>query len=783
MSDLRQHMEAVARHLLGEPNKRLSSKRELRFRSQGSLSVDLGKGTFFDHETGQGGGVLDLIARETGLANGAALAWLRNELQIEIGPEHKEASGPRRIVACYDYVDEAGDLLFQVVRYQPKDFRQRRPNGKGGWAWSLGDVRRVLYRLPDLIAADPAVLVFVTEGEKDVDRLRGLGLVATTSPQGAGKWTKCDRAALAGRHVVILPDNDQPGRQHARAIVRDLAGKAASVRVLELPELPAKGDVSDWIERGSTADELRRLAAEVPEAKPEVEAEDWRQHLICTDKGQPLALEANVVTLLSHALELRGRLRWNELACCVECRDLPWGRRKPTWRPWLDVDDAQLAVHAQRQGLRVRPTICASAVQIVAHEMHAHPVRDHLDRLAWDGTPRLDGWLTTYLGAAGEDEGQRTYLREVGRCWLIAAVARIYRPGCKVDTVLILEGPQMAKKSSTAEALAIEPAWFTDQIADLGSRDAAQDLRGKWIVELGELSAMRRSEVETIKAFLSRRIDHYRPSYGRRSEDFPRQCVFIGSTNNDTYLHDTTGGRRFWPVRVGTIDLDALRRDRDQLWAEAVAAFKAGEPWWLNRETEALAKVEQEDRREAHPWEVHVLAWLADRIEATAEQVLEQAIGLPKERQDQKHKLVVVGVLKAHGWKLTTARMPGRSTPVRVYRRPAVVDATQGQSEEPSTGPSTKNPHDCSVSGHVDGVDGVDGRVVAQESTTFDKTCRSQGFTESPSTPVYTVYPSTSPSPARCTCGAPADAPGGLCAACYWRRGGHEIGPWPDGSA
>lgn len=776
MSELAQHMEAVARHLFGEPNKRLGSKRELRFRSQGSLSVDLDKGTFFDHETGTGGGVLDLIARETGLVNGAALAWLRNELQIEIGPEHKEASGPRRIVACYDYVDEAGHLLFQVVRYQPKDFRQRRPNAKGGWAWSLGDVRRVLYRLPELVAADPTEPIFIVEGEKDVDRLRGLGLAATTSPQGAGKWTKCDRAALAGRHVVILPDNDQPGRQHAQEIAHDLAGKAASVRVLELPGLPPKGDVSDWLDRGGTADKLGRLAAEAPDATPEPAVADWRDHLFCSERGQPLALEANVVTLLSHAPELRGRLRWNEMARAVECRGLPWDQATPSWRPWEDVDDAQLCIHAQRQGLRVRPAICAAAVQVVAHEARVHPVRDYLDRLVWDDTPRLASWLGTYLGAKGEDDGQRVYLREVGRCWLISAVARVYRPGCKVDTSPVLNGGQGVGKSSALAALVPDPAWFADELADLGTVDAAQGLAGKWIVELSELSAMRRSEIERVKAFLSRSTDHYRPSYGRRAIDAPRQCILAGTTNSDIYLTDVTGGRRFWPVQVGTIDLDALRRDRDQLWAEAVAAFKAGEPWWLSRETEALAKVEQEDRREAHPWEVHVLAWLADRIEATAEQVLEQAIGLPKERQDQKHKLVVVGIFKAHGWKLTTARMPGKSTPVRVYRRPAVVDATPRQSEEPST----KSQHDCSVSASVDD---VDGSVIAQENTTFDKTYRSQGFTESPSTPGYTVYPSTSPSSARCRCGAPADAPSGLCAACYWRRDGHEIGHQPGGTA
>jgi hypothetical protein len=166
----------------------------------------------------------------------------------------------RTVAATYDYCDEAGCRRFQTVRYEPKDFHQRRPDGKGGWVWNLGGVECLLYRLPELVNADPGETVYLPEGEKDVDNLRALGLVATCNPMGAGKWQERFNGPLRHRHVVILPDNDDPGREHAREVAASLNGLAASVKVLELPGLPPGGDVSDWLANGGTAEELRRLA-------------------------------------------------------------------------------------------------------------------------------------------------------------------------------------------------------------------------------------------------------------------------------------------------------------------------------------------------------------------------------------------------------------------------------------------------------------------------------------------------------------------------------------------
>ena len=260
MTDLSRHMAAVATRLLGDPNKALSSPKEWRYGTRGSLSVDLEKGTWYDHEQGTGGGVIDLICRETGQPNGVAIEWLRAEgFDVE---EPRQHAG-RRIVANYPYRDEHGKLLFEVCRFEPKDFRQRAPDGAGGWRWSLKGVRRVLYRLPELVAASADTTVFLVEGEKDAERLASLDLIATTCPGGANKWRPEYTEALAGRKVVILPDNDPAGAEHAEIVKARLTGKAARIAVLALQGLPHKGDVSDWFNAGGTTGRLAELAEAV----------------------------------------------------------------------------------------------------------------------------------------------------------------------------------------------------------------------------------------------------------------------------------------------------------------------------------------------------------------------------------------------------------------------------------------------------------------------------------------------------------------------------------------
>lgn len=271
----------IATLLLGEPNRRLSTRTQLRFGSNGSIAVEIAgakAGTWFDHENEVGGGAWDLLRIKGSMGTAEAGRWLRDKFETEIEEQPGQSAGGR-IAATYDYLDEHGALLFQVVRFEPKDFRQRRPGPGGQWIRNIKGVRPVLYRLPELITAPPGSRVYIAEGEKDVDNLRHVGVIATTSPGGAAKpggrskWRAEYARHLAGFDVVILPDNDDAGRAHAEAIASSIAGVAASVRILQLSELPMKGDISDWIAAGGTRDQLEELAAgAAPFALPNIAA-------------------------------------------------------------------------------------------------------------------------------------------------------------------------------------------------------------------------------------------------------------------------------------------------------------------------------------------------------------------------------------------------------------------------------------------------------------------------------------------------------------------------------
>lgn len=315
-----------------------------------------------------------------------------------------------------------------------------------------------------------------------------------------------------------------------------------------------------------------------------------------------------------------------------------------TPRPLADTDITTAVRWFNRNGFPdATKNTTADALYAVAAQSIISPVRHYLEALVWDSVPRVGDWLTRYCEAE-----ETNFTRKVGQAWLISAVARALQPGCKADCALVLEGRQGQGKSSAIKALAGE-TWFHDGLHDLHSKDASAGLRGKWIIELPELSAMRRSDTEAVKAFLSRTEERYRPAYARAEVIEPRRCVFAGTTNRSDYLTDDTGGRRFWPVVVGAVRLADLSRDRDQIWAEAVTLFRAGEKWWLDRDTETEAAAVVAVRAADDPWSADVLS-LAEGLSEVSSRDIFQRMDIPSERQNRADAMRIVGILTRAGW-------------------------------------------------------------------------------------------------------------------------------------
>lgn len=276
-------------------------------------------------------------------------------------------------------------------------------------------------------------------------------------------------------------------------------------------------------------------------------------------------------------------------------------------------------------GLSLKPEQVGAAVIACAEAVRINPVIQKLEALeqAWDGKPRIDSWLVAYCKAEtkrGADNISE-YVAAVGARFLISAVARAFKPGCKADCMLVLEGQQGARKSSAVRVLteAVGPEYFREGFHLGGGKDDQIALRGRWVVEWGEMSGLGKRDRNELKTFLSQQTDSYRQPYGGLEKDWPRTAVFVGTTNDGDYLADPTGGRRFWPVTVGRVDLDRLRRDAPQLWAEAVHRYKAGESWWFNdldprdQRLLAMAQREQQKRVGSTFWG-EVAAELADKL-------------------------------------------------------------------------------------------------------------------------------------------------------------------------
>lgn len=354
-----------------------------------------------------------------------------------------------------------------------------------------------------------------------------------------------------------------------------------------------------------------RQAEAAADFEAPVEDTDWTRKLKFTEKGAIAQSIENTVTILTHDPKLAGTLAYDEMEhTIVALSRLPWGEAKYP-RQWVDSDDSALRLYLESvYGISGKDRIF-DAVNIVAQRGAFHPVREYLDSCDWDQVPRVETLLIDYLGAENNE-----YTRAVTRKTMAAAVARIYRPGCKFDYMLTLRGRQGIGKSAIIAKLGGK--WFSDTFTTMQGKDAYEQVQGVWLMEIGELAGMRKAEAETIKLYISKQSDRFRPAYGRRLQEFPRQCVFIGTTNETQFLRDTTGNRRFWIVDTPNDPEHDLWEELTPetvslIWGEAVEIYKAGEPLYLPRELEEVARQVQASYEEENP-KAGIIADYLDRL-------------------------------------------------------------------------------------------------------------------------------------------------------------------------
>jgi hypothetical protein len=370
-----------------------------------------------------------------------------------------------------------------------------------------------------------------------------------------------------------------------------------------------------------------------------VQRNGWRRGLIQTEAGKLQSCTSNAYLLLRHHPDWEGVLAFD-----IRNMNTVFLKQPPYTETVIEtfphqIDDRDVVMISQwfaLQGGAISKAMIGDVLDAAAYgRAVVDPVKDYYETLVWDDTPRLDYWLHDYAGV--EDS---RYTQRVGATYLISAVARTYLPGCKVDHVLVFEGAQGFQKSTLLESLVPNHDWISDSKIDLDSKDGKMMLTGRLFIELSELSSVKRASVELVKNFITGKVDDYRPPYERKVTRVPRRSVFAASTNEEHYLVDDTGDRRFWPIRCGATDLARVAElvdNRDQIWAEAVHRFKnepadpehlclqtGGEKWWLTFEEEALARIEQDKRSEAHDD-----PWLGEFLDDWAVALVKDAPGAP----------------------------------------------------------------------------------------------------------------------------------------------------------
>ncbi len=627
------------------------------------------------------------------LAAGLKMADLfsENRLSEERWRTFIESREKRKIEAVYNYVSINGEYAYTKIRLEGKKMLfgmlkdGRFEYGlKGRSKKEFNAIFGSVPRIKEAIERNEPI--FIPEGEKDVNTLIKKGYAAF-SCGGANDWNKNVSELCNGAEVIILADNDNPGKKLAATIEKDLKGISKSAKIIvPMPDTP-KADITDYFEVGHTVEEFENLIRTGDDTK-----------YICTDvqqnqkqgigrkqavtqenkadiTGGPALVfrsldcnydeDGNVksVKQLVHNFEIvmdmdsrfAGKIRLNEFAQQPYLYgNVPW-ENENNCRAWSSHDDSALFSLIQADyGLKSRQDF-ADALKNVSMRNKFHPVRELLDSLTWDGKEHIRSLLPEYLGAEDSD-----YTYQVMRLWMLGAVSRVYKPGSKFDYTMILQGSQGIGKSTFLKQLAMDDSWFNDSLDSLDSDKAVQSLTGSWIIELAELKSLARTAggVESVKRFLTATQDKYRIPYERRADTFYRQCVFAGITNKDDFLQDETGNRRFLIVQTGvkkpskSLFVPEIMDTIKLAWAEAVYIWKNEKPQLILPEAYMQEAKELQEANMADDGKRGIIQeYLEGKTQVCAREIWEKALG--ENVSPRKYQITEINdiIAKVPGWK------------------------------------------------------------------------------------------------------------------------------------
>ena len=672
-----------------------------------SLSINTDTGRWGDFATGvSGGDLISLYAAAKGIGNVEAfdqLSAMYGEVQAPTAsyvrpkadaepikpPPGVSPPAIKGAEAIYEYKDIDGSTWMYIARYATSDGKAFYPHTFAGGTWQKKNWpgKRPLFGL-EFLGESPDKAVLIVEGEKAALAARAvLGRLynVITWPGGANAIEKVNWEPLHGKaNVLIWPDNDEAGVAAAAKIAAWLVQKCGVVKMLKVRDshLAPKADAHDYfvIEK-RTLSEWKEWAkplavviqkhepkpkAIVPEVMPPPPARDYSQ-------DEDTSPESTVIPPMSrsvHAFKLPYQRNGKDVAVAnmsnclvfVEAarqsefdiwQDEFHGKLFISWggaegRPWEDHDILRATAIAQRNYNfpAASKELMKQAMLLAARSSIRNEPKTWLSSLKWDGTPRVGMFFTDYMGTTETD-----YISRAASNFWVAMVARIFQPGCKFDNMVVLFGDQGSRKSSALYA--IGGKWFGEITETFGTKDFFQKLQGKILLEIPELESFKRSGFNAIKAILSQRDDEFRPPYGEGIVKYPRQSVFVGTTNEEEFLGDATGARRFWPVRIGSkIDVAGIERDRDQLFAEAVELYKQGHAWW---EVPLSAKAEQDRHYDADVWTEMIESYLSllDRDEVSVSDILCACLKIEPGRMTKAESMRATAVLKMLGWKRT----------------------------------------------------------------------------------------------------------------------------------